>query len=98
MRTEPRQEKVGRLKDQINQGLYRVDTRVVAHAILAYERHKHAPASPTVDTPVQMRQVERRSPSRCRQGQSYRHPSLASPLRGRKLRLCRRGDPQTLLF
>jgi len=98
MSAESRQAKVARLKDQIDQGLYRVDARAVAKAILVHERHNHCPANPTVVTPVQMRLVERRSPSGCRQGRSYRRPSATSPLRGRKLSLRRRGNPWALLF
>ena len=98
MSAEARQAKVSRLKAQIGQGLYHVDARAVAYAILLYERRNHRLVSMTGDTPVQMRQVERRSPSCCRQGRSERRPSMISPLQGRKLRLCRNGNPRALLF
>ena len=57
MSAESRQAKVSRLKDHINQGLYRVDARAVAQAILVHQRRIHRPVSPPVDTPVQMRPV-----------------------------------------
>ena len=98
MSAESRQAKVGRLKDQINQGRYRVDARAVATALLVHERRSHCPASPTVDSPVQMRRVERRSGSCCRQGRSDRRPRAPAPLRGRKLSRRRSGNPQALLF
>lgn len=98
MSAASRQAKVERLKDLINQGLYRVDARAVATAILAYERRDHRPASSPVDSPAQMRLVEQRGVSWCHQGRSARRPSATSPLRGRKLSLCRRGTSQALLF
>lgn len=90
--------KIGRLKDQINQGLYRVDARAIAKAILAYERRNNCPAIPTVDFPVQTRRVARRSVPCCRQERSYRRPSATSPLRERKLRRRRKGNSQALFF
>ena len=98
MSAESRQAKIGRLKDQINQGLYRVDARAVAEAILVYERRSHYPAGPTVDTPVQMRPVEWRCIARSRRVWSHRQSSGSSPSRGRKLSRRRRGNPQALLF
>jgi anti-sigma-28 factor FlgM len=90
--------KVGRLKDQINQGLYRVDARAIAKAILAHERCNNCPVLPTVDVPVQTRRVGRWSVPCCRQGRSYRRPSSTSPLRERKLNRRRKGNPQALFF
>jgi len=89
--------KIGRLKDQINQGLYRVDARAIAQAILAHERRNNCPVITAVDVPVQIRQVEQWSVSCCRQGRSYRRPSAISPLRERKLSR-RKGNPKALFF
>jgi anti-sigma-28 factor FlgM len=98
MSAESRQAKVGRLKDQINQGLYRVDARAVAEAILVHERRNHYPARPTVDTPVQMEPVGGRCVVRFRCVWSHRQSSVSSPSRGRKLSCRRRGNPRALLF
>jgi Anti-sigma-28 factor, FlgM len=98
MSAESRQAKVNRLKDQIDQGRYHVDARAVAKAILVHERGDTCSASPTACTRIQRRLVERRGVSRCRQGRSYRRPSVISPLRGRKLSLRRRGNMRALLF
>lgn len=90
--------KISKLKDQINQGLYRVDARAIAKAILAYERRNNCPALPTVDVPVQTRRGERWSVSCCRQGRSYRRPSTTSSLRERKLSRRRKGNPKALFL
>lgn len=98
MSAESRQAKVSRLKDQINQGRYRVDARTVAQAILVHERRTHRPVRPTVDTPVQMRPVGGRCVTRSRRVWSHRQSSVSSPSRGRKLRRRRRGNLRALLF
>jgi anti-sigma28 factor (negative regulator of flagellin synthesis) len=99
MRAESRQAKVGRLKDQINQGLYHVDARAVAEAILVHERRNHCLASPAVDISIQMRPVgEGRCVARSRRVWSHRQSSVSSPSRGRKLSRRRRGNLRASLF
>ena len=90
--------KISQLRDQINQGLYRVDARAVAKAILVYERHNNCPVLRTIDAPVQTRRRGRRSISDCRQGRSDRQPSAISPLRERTFRRRRQGNPKALFF
>jgi len=90
--------KIGRLKDQINQGLYRVDARAMAKAILAHERRNNCPVITAVDIPVQTRQVKRWNVPCCRQGRIYRRPSATFPLRERKLSRRRKGNPKALFF
>ncbi len=98
MNTEARQAKVRRLKDQINQGLYRIDARAVAKAILLSERWFHRLVPVTGDAHGQRRLVERRSPSYSRQGRSERRLRVTSPLQERQLMVCRTGESRALFF
>ncbi len=98
MNTEARQAKVSRLKNQINQGLYRVDARAVAKAILLSERWNHRLVPVTGDVHGQRRLVERRRPSYNRQGRSERRLRVTSPPQERKLVVCRIGEPRALFF
>lgn len=98
MNTEARQAKVSRLKDQINQGLYRVDARAVAKAILLSERWVHRLVPVTGDVHGQRRLVERRRPSYSRQGRSERRLRVTSPPQERQLVVCRTGEPRALFF
>jgi hypothetical protein len=98
MSAESRQAKVGRLKDQINQGLYHVDARAVAEAILVHERRNYCLVNSPVDTPAQMRPVGGQCVARFRRIWSYRQLSGSSPSRGRKLSRRHRGNLQALLF
>ncbi|NOT54515.1 MAG: flagellar biosynthesis anti-sigma factor FlgM [Deltaproteobacteria bacterium] len=97
MNTAARQAKISRLKEQINQGLYRVDARSVAKAILLSERWNHRLVPVTGAVHVQRRLVERRSPPYSRHGRSERRLRVAAPLQERKLVLCRTGEARALL-
>jgi Anti-sigma-28 factor, FlgM len=98
MNTAARQEKISRLKEQINRGLYHVDARAVAKAILLSERWEQRLALEAGAVHVQWRLVDRRSPSYSRQGRSERRLRVTSPLQERKLVLCRTGESRALFF
>lgn len=98
MSAESRQAKISRLKNQIDHGLYHVDARIVAHAIVLHAQRYGCLVSSAGDASGQRGPVERRGVSYCRHERSERYSQVPSPLRVRKLSLRRRGNQETLLL
>lgn len=78
MSAESRQAKISRLKNQINHGLYHVDARIVAHAIVLHARRHGCLVSSASDASSQRGLVGRRGVSYCWHERSERY-SQAPP-------------------
>lgn len=98
MSAESRQAKISRLKNQINHGLYHIDARIVAHAIVLHAQRHGCLVSSASDASGQRGLVGRRGVSYCWHERSERYSQAPAPLHIRKLSPRRRGNQEALLL